>query len=65
MNQKHMDFILPNYLYSLKKTKNKNPGTWHLCFPGCERFEMEQVTANQSDRGLPIPDSHLVFHVSS
>lgn len=66
MNQKHMDSILPNYLYSLKKKqKEKKPGTQHLCFTGYERSETEQVMANQSERGFPILDSHLVSHISS
>lgn len=62
MNQKHMDSILPNYLYSLKKKKN-TPGSQHLCFTGYERSETEQVMANQSERGFPILDSHLVSHI--
>ena len=49
-----------------KKTKNKNPGTWHLCFPGCERFEWNKLRQIRVIEAFPflIATLSLMYHPS-
>lgn len=57
-------FHPPNYLYSLKK--NKQTGAQHLCFTGYEKvWNRTSYGKSKSERGFPLPDSHLVSHISS